>query len=145
MGRDAQVSATIAPAAHPFFGDHQAGVVTPQQNQVHFAAFDMIEGTSRRDLTDLLRDWSDAAFCMTQGLPIHLPESSRSHADAPRDDTGEAVGLPASGLTITIGLGPRLFERDGVDRFDIAAAATARIATPALVQRRHLGDGLERR
>jgi deferrochelatase/peroxidase EfeB len=41
---------------------------------------------------------------------------------APPDDTGEAIGLPASGLTLTIGFGPTLFtDADGADRFGIAA------------------------
>jgi deferrochelatase/peroxidase EfeB len=39
----------------------------------------------------------------------------------PPEDTGETMDLPASGLTITIGFGPGLFERDGVDRFGIGA------------------------
>jgi deferrochelatase/peroxidase EfeB len=129
----------MAPAAYSFFEDHQAGVATPQQNYVHFAAFDMREGTSRRDLSDLLRDWSDAAACMTRGLPIRLPEPPGTDPDAPRDDTGEAVGLPASGLTVTIGMGPRLFERDGVDRFDIAAARPPELQPLPLFA----GDALE--
>jgi deferrochelatase/peroxidase EfeB len=41
---------------------------------------------------------------------------------APPEDTGEAQGLPASGLTLTIGFGPGLFQdADGTDRFGIAA------------------------
>ena len=40
--------------------------------------------------------------------------------DAPPTDTGEAQGLPASGLTLTFGFGPSLFESDGKDRFGLA-------------------------
>jgi deferrochelatase/peroxidase EfeB len=41
--------------------------------------------------------------------------------DAPAADTGEAIGLPASGLTLTFGFGPSLFrDADGTDRFGIA-------------------------
>jgi deferrochelatase/peroxidase EfeB len=40
-------------------------------------------------------------------------------------DTGEAIGLPPSRLTITFGLGPTLFERDGKDRFGLARARPA--------------------
>ena len=39
----------------------------------------------------------------------------------PPDDTGEAIGHLPSRLTITFGFGPGLFERDGVDRFGLAA------------------------
>ncbi len=39
----------------------------------------------------------------------------------PPDDTGEALDLSASGLTVTIGFGPDLFELDGADRYGIAS------------------------
>ncbi|MDQ1483147.1 MAG: deferrochelatase/peroxidase EfeB [Actinomycetota bacterium] len=39
--------------------------------------------------------------------------------DAPPDDTGEAIGLPASGLTLTFGFGPTLFTKDRIDRFGL--------------------------
>ena len=42
-------------------------------------------------------------------------------ANLPPDDTGEALGLPPSGLTITFGFGPGLFaDAEGRDRFGIA-------------------------
>jgi deferrochelatase/peroxidase EfeB len=45
---------------------------------------------------------------------------------APPDDTGEAIGLPASGLTVTVGFGPTLFTTaDGTDRFGLAARRPA--------------------
>jgi deferrochelatase/peroxidase EfeB len=102
-------ASTATAHAYPFFGVHQAGVATPLQDHLLFAAFDMQALTDRGDLVGLLRDWSSAAARMTQGL-------------APPDDSGEATGLAASGLTITFGFGPGLFERDGVDRYGIAAA-----------------------
>jgi deferrochelatase/peroxidase EfeB len=41
--------------------------------------------------------------------------------EAPPDDTGEALGLPPSGLTITVGFGPTLFrDATGKDRFGLA-------------------------
>ena len=39
--------------------------------------------------------------------------------DAPPLDTGEALGLGTSGLTLTFGFGPTLFEKDGRDRFGL--------------------------
>jgi deferrochelatase/peroxidase EfeB len=39
--------------------------------------------------------------------------------DSPPTDTGEALGLPAAGLTLTFGFGPTLFEKDGKDRFGL--------------------------
>ncbi|MGZ9276191.1 MAG: iron uptake transporter deferrochelatase/peroxidase subunit [Candidatus Limnocylindrales bacterium] len=121
------VAAPAAPAVYPFFGGHQAGVSTPLQGHLYFAAFDLSERTIRADLGNLLRDWSAAAASMTHGQPVRLPPAPGRDPDAPRDDTGEAQGLAASGLTVTIGLGPSLFERDGVDRYGIAAQRPAEL------------------
>lgn len=101
-----------------FHGAHQAGIVTPAQDRLHFAAFDLITD-SREELIDLLRRWTEAAERLTAGQEVGdgaLPDE----ASLPPDDTGEALGLPASGLTITFGFGPGMFERDGVDRFGLA-------------------------
>ena len=51
----------------PFYGDHQAGIVTPAQDRLAFATFNVLPGTTRGDLRDLLRDWTTAAARMTQG------------------------------------------------------------------------------
>jgi deferrochelatase/peroxidase EfeB len=105
---------------HPFFGAHQAGIATPVQDHMHFAAFDMMARTSRDDLIELLTDWTYAASRMTQGLEVSATGAVGGSPEAPPDDTGEALGLAASNLTITFGFGPGLFERDGVDRYGIA-------------------------
>lgn len=43
--------------------------------------------------------------------------------ESPPEDTGEALDLPASGLTITIGFGPGMFVApDGTDRFGLAGS-----------------------
>jgi deferrochelatase/peroxidase EfeB len=110
----------IAEATHPFFGAHQAGVTTPPQGHLYFAAFDMVDGTDRRDLVRLLRDWSRATERMVQGLEVSVTGALGGDPESPPDDTGEALDLPASRLTVTIGLGQGLFERDGVDRYGIA-------------------------
>lgn len=104
-----------------FYGSHQAGIATPAQDRLHFAAFD-VTTTSRDRLIRLLRDWTDAAAKMAQGLPVGDFGAVDGSPLAPPDDTGEALGLAASRLTITIGFGPSLFETaSGVDRFGIAA------------------------
>ena len=59
---------------------------------------------------------------MTAGKDAGPVGAVAGSAYAPPDDTGEAIGLPPSGLTLTIGFGPTLFETaDGDDRFGIAA------------------------
>ncbi|HET6625699.1 MAG TPA: iron uptake transporter deferrochelatase/peroxidase subunit [Nocardioidaceae bacterium] len=111
--------ASAGAQSYPFHGGHQAGIVTPAQDRLHFAAFD-VTSTSREDLAQLLRTWTRAAARMTQGLPA---ESDRlTPYDAPPADTGEALGLPAARLTLTFGFGPSLFRDDaGRDRFGLAA------------------------
>ncbi|SDH38838.1 iron uptake transporter deferrochelatase/peroxidase subunit [Microbacterium pygmaeum] len=110
-----------AASAYAFFGEHQAGITTPVQQHLHFASFDMMARTDRDDLISLLQDWSYAASRMTQGLEVSATGAVLGSPQAPPDDTGEALGLPAAGLTITIGFGPTLFELDGTDRYGIAA------------------------
>jgi deferrochelatase/peroxidase EfeB len=91
------------------------------QDHLHFAAFDMADGARRDDLVTLLQEWTYAASRMTQGLDVSASGAVGGSPQAPPDDTGEALGLPANGLTITFGFGPGLFEKGGVDRFGIAA------------------------
>ncbi|MFC6235936.1 iron uptake transporter deferrochelatase/peroxidase subunit, partial [Leucobacter soli] len=92
----------------PFRGEHQAGIVTPAQDRLHFAAFKMVDGAGRDELVSLLRDWTEAAEILTQGLAIGTGLEP-SNALLPPDDTGEAEGLNAGHLTLTIGLGRELF------------------------------------
>lgn len=101
-----------------FFGAHQSGIVTPAQDRLHFASFD-VTATTREELVGLLQDWTAAAEQMTRGDQIE-PAVASSYA-APPPDTGEAEGLPASRLTLTFGFGPSLFrDGEGQDRFGIA-------------------------
>jgi deferrochelatase/peroxidase EfeB len=97
-------------------------VTTPPQDHLHLAVFDMHEDTSRRDLERLLQAWSSAAARMTRGLTVSASGALGGDPESPPDDTGEALDLAPSRLSITIGLGPSLFERDGVDRFGINGA-----------------------
>lgn len=107
---------------YPFYGEHQAGITTPAQDRLHFAAFDVSAGLDRPGLIELLQDWTTAAARMTQGRPAGKYGPASGPVDAPPDDTGEALDLPAGGLTLTFGFGPTLFRTaDGRDRFGIAS------------------------
>ena len=131
-------AADDAEHAYSFFGAHQAGITTPVQEHLHFAAFDMMPRTYRDDLVTLLQDWSYAASRLTQGLEVSATGAVGGDAEVPPDDTGEALGLPAAGLTITIGFGPSLFENEDGDRYGIAARRPASLERlPAF-----LGDDL---
>jgi deferrochelatase/peroxidase EfeB len=147
-GAGAAVGAAVAAApagtatTYPFFGEHQAGIVTPAQDRLHFAAFDVSGTADRADLIELLKDWSYAASRLTKGLDVSDEGAVGGSDVAPPDDTGEAQGLPAAGLTITFGFGPTLFTgADGADRFGIADRRPA-----ALVDLPHFpGDTLDER
>ena len=99
----------------PFEGRWQAGVATPAQARLVFGSFDFL-GADARELRELLRSWSEAARLMTAGEPVGTPAGELL---LPPQDTGEALGLPPSRLTITIGLGTELFERGGDDRLGL--------------------------
>jgi deferrochelatase/peroxidase EfeB len=94
-----------SPSPIPFFGDHQAGIATPEQAKMVFAAYD-VTASDAAALSKLLAQWSAAAARLTAGEGLDGP----SGPFAPPADTGEALGLPASNLTITVGFGPTLFD-----------------------------------
>jgi len=99
-------------ATEPFLGPHQGGIATPEQARMAFAAFD-VTGTDRAGLAQLLATWTRAAERMTKGRDV----TGAAGAFAPPADTGEALDLPPSRLTVTVGFGTTLF--DG--RFGLAA------------------------
>ncbi|AWB81788.1 peroxidase [Corynebacterium yudongzhengii] len=86
-----------------FDGAHQAGISTPHQAHLNLVGFDFHAGASREDVQRLLKLWtSDArALCQGETPPGSLePEMSASPAN----------------LTITCGIGPRVFEIIGEKR-----------------------------
>lgn len=111
-GNDVDPAGSDTGGAVPFHGAHQAGIATAVQDRLHFAAFD-VKTDDRAAFVQLLKDWTQAAARMTAGHTVGegayggLPE-------APPDDTGEALGLSPSRLTLTIGFGPSLFEKFGL-------------------------------
>ncbi len=121
-------AATVEDTSIPFYGPHQAGIVTPAQDRLHFVAFDVL--TDRKaELVDLLRRWTAAAARMTAGLDAGPLGAVSGPAQAPPDDTGEALGLPPARLTLTFGVGTGLFrDAQGRDRFGIADRRPAAFA-----------------
>jgi deferrochelatase/peroxidase EfeB len=116
----AATSDTSEVTTYPFRGEHQAGIVTPAQDRLHFAAFD-VTTRSRAALVSLLKAWTIAAERMTQGRSAGPVGPTEGAPLVPPDDTGEAIGLQPGGLTITFGFGPGLFrDDDGRDRFGLA-------------------------
>ncbi len=113
IGHEAtEADAAEASGAVPFYGDHQAGIATPVQDRLFFAAFDL-ETESKAKLRELMEAWSAAAQEMTEGRMIGTYAGNRDEL-APPQDTGEAFGLAPSNLTITFGFGPAIFDRPGL-------------------------------
>ncbi len=140
-----------------FWGEHQGGIATPVQQHSYFAAFDLT-ATTRDEVADLFKAWTLAAARLAEGAmaePLDAtlqPVPAASSAATSKDydsyqtlslagvaaDTGEAIGLPPNRLTITFGLGPGLFSKDGKDRYGLASHRPA-----ALVELpRFVGDQL---
>ena len=119
---DADPAAPPRPAARrvPFYGRHQAGIATPAQDRLAFAAFD-VTSPNVDDVRTMLALWASAAARMTAGEPIGAVETV---PESPPIDTGEAFGLGPSRLTVTVGFGPSFFD----DRFGLAGRRPAALA-----------------
>lgn len=112
----------LAPAeSEPFYGMHQAGITTPMQEALYFASFDLA-AANRQEVIGLLHNWTQAAARLTAGLPA---DPMTPDPDAPPVDSGEAVGLNPSRLTLTFGFGPDFFSLNGEDRYGITARRPA--------------------
>ncbi|WP_432171457.1 iron uptake transporter deferrochelatase/peroxidase subunit [Streptomyces sp. 1222.5] len=111
-GNDMDPAAAEAGGAVEFHGAHQAGIATPVQDRLHFATFD-VKTDDRDAFVQLLKDWTAAARRMTAGKAVG-DGAYGGLAEAPPDDTGEALGLKPSRLTLTIGFGPSFFEKFGL-------------------------------
>lgn len=88
-------------AVEPFHGAHQAGITTVPQAHALFVALDLKPdpGRSPREaLTAVLKLWSADAARLTQGRPALA-------------DTEPELALRPARLTVTVGLGPTLFDR----------------------------------
>jgi deferrochelatase/peroxidase EfeB len=106
-GAAADPAASAYAGVEPFYGPHQGGIATPPPAHTYFATFD-VTTDKRDDVRALLQRWTQAAASLTQGKP------------ASPADSGEALGMEPSRLTINFGIGPGLFTQDGKDRFGLA-------------------------
>jgi deferrochelatase/peroxidase EfeB len=105
--------------AVPFRGERQAGIITAAQDRMHFCSFD-VTTDDPEEVVAMLKQWTDMAERLTQAEEAVKDGAVGLNPYAPPSDTGEALGLPASQLTLTIGFGPTFFTKDGKDRFGIA-------------------------
>ncbi len=97
-------AADPSPTPVAFRGEHQPGVATPQQQAAVFAAFDLpaspTAAATRDALGRLMRLWTDDIERLMEGRP-------------PLGDTEPELAAQPAGLTVTVGLGPRVFEALG--------------------------------
>lgn len=144
-GRAPALSASGLDRPVPFRGPRQAGITTPAQDRMHFCAFD-VTTDSRAELVAMLKEWTVMAERMTAGQEAAQDGAIGLNPYAPPADTGEALGLPASQLTLTIGFGPSLFVKEGKERFGlggqrpVALADLPRFPTETLDPARCGGD-----
>ena len=110
-GADTPPSGSTDTSTVPFYGEHQAGVATPEQ----------MDGLRhlRRD-----RPRRRRARRAARGVDAGRGDDDRRAGAgraggnfAPPPDTGEALDLSASRLTVTVGFGPSLFD----DRFGLGS------------------------
>jgi deferrochelatase/peroxidase EfeB len=115
-GRAATRPVPDAEVSVPFFGQHPSGITTSGQKHTYFIAFDLV--TERREeVVQLLKLWTDAAAELMSKAASFDRQADPQQASS---ESGAAVGLPISRLTITFGFGAGLFEKDGKDRYGLA-------------------------
>ena len=114
-GTSAATSVALEGAEVPFRGERQSGIVTPAQDRMHFVALDVVTKDPAA-VAEMLTAWTRAAERLTVGVEAAPGGVVGGGPYRAPEDTGEAYDLDASGLTVTIGYGPSLFD----DRFGLA-------------------------
>lgn len=100
----------------PFYGKYQAGIASPLQDHLQLVVF-KVKTKDKAELQKLLKEWTRAAERMSAGKDVGLLGSVDGPKDAPPEDTGEALDMPATRLTVTIGFGQSIFD----NRFGFAS------------------------
>lgn len=100
-------SAELAAGYHgdltePWSGPHQAGIVTAPQGFASFIAYDLKEGVDRTRLGRLMRIWTDDISRLAEGRPGLT-------------DSEPELALDPARLTFTVGFGPGMFARAGME------------------------------
>src|ERR671929_49897 len=120
---DAAAAAGPGPTdAVEFTGAHQAGIVTPAQDRLHFVAFD-VTTDRREDLVEVLKAWTAAARRMTAGQDAGPVGAVAGPPYAPPDDTGETIGRAK-------GSGAPLGQRAEFDPVDFTKQVDGEFAVP---------------
>ena len=95
---------------YPFYGKHQAGIVTPAQKHIYFMVVDL-HTTELERIKEMFQIWTEYSLNLTEGKPVQ-PYGKNGYV--PPKDTGEAASLNASNLTVTFGVSPSFFDKLGI-------------------------------
>jgi deferrochelatase/peroxidase EfeB len=90
----------------PLYGKHQQGIITPAQDFIYLASFNL-ETKNIQEIKNLFKEWTEASSLMSEGRDIGNTSPLLS---SPPDDTGEAMGLNPMKISFTFGVGPQFFE-----------------------------------
>ncbi|MEK4229854.1 iron uptake transporter deferrochelatase/peroxidase subunit [Solibacillus sp. FSL H8-0538] len=104
-----EVKAASAQQIEPFYGGHQAGIQTPTQQHVYFAALTALV-SSKAELQALFEKWTPLAERLMKGEPLEDIETANQYV--PPVDTGDTLSSNTSHLTLTFGVGPTLFTNE---------------------------------
>lgn len=100
----------LADIHYPFYGEHQQGILTPQQTYVYFLVLDL----ATHDLAEIrhvFQTWTKYAGQLVQGKNVQPYAANKF---VPPTDTGEADDLSAYGLTLTFGVSPAFLQKLGL-------------------------------
>jgi len=116
---------TVAPnarqQAQPFYGAHQAGIVTPQQASMMLVAFDVL-ASDKADLERLFRLLTERFAFLTQGGPAPVVTNPQL---PPMDSGILGADIAPDNLTMTLSVGASLFD----ERFGLSAHKPAQLQT----------------
>jgi dye decolorizing peroxidase len=96
----APAEATPSRVVSPY-GDHQPAIAAPTPKHAELVALNLLSSTDRAALGRLMRLWSTDIVALSEGRP-------------PPGDTAPELAVPNTELTVTVGLGPRVFTRPGL-------------------------------
>ncbi|MFT3663384.1 MAG: Dyp-type peroxidase [Gordonia sp. (in: high G+C Gram-positive bacteria)] len=80
-----------------FYGRHQAGITTPEAAHANYIGLDLIDPAETSALAGALRLWTEDAARLTRGEPA-------------LGDPEPELAVAPSKTTVTVGLGPRVFD-----------------------------------
>ena len=141
--------------SYPFYDEHQAGIITPVQDRLHFASFDVITDVARRTRRaaaglDRGRSPDDPGRGRRSGRAhlrsVRRPARRHRRGDRPATvGTDHHVRLRPVAVPRRPGQGPLRARRAPTRRPATAPALPGRQPRPGQVRRRHLHPGLRRR